>query len=803
MSIGTVYKILLLNLIVFQQLVAQNDIDKKISGILTDSLTKGVLPNATVMFVRNDTLVTGVKSKVDGSFMIKHRAEGKYTVKIQYVGYNTKLVSVDFRNQDIDLGTINLTLSQIVLSEIKVVGKKPFIEFFDDRVSMNVSESITGVGGNVLDILKKAPYIMVDMNGGVTLKGKSNPQILIDGKPTNFAGDVGKLLESMPSGSIDKIEIITNPSAKYEAEGRGAGVINIKTLKGKAFGFNGSINGGIGMGEKYRYNAGIDLNYRSEKFNLFGNYNRTDFQQYTRFHLTTLINKLFIDEYANRNMHRFSNTFKVGLDYQIDKKNTLGLLVTGFDNVSYTSNFTDTRFMPTNSNVIDSSQITSADRKTNWNNIALNLNYIHNFSTTGKTLKVDVDYLRNNNLPNEDFAIKYLNAKNEPLRQPSYYRNNLPTNLSVASMSIDFENPLKDEKNLEIGLKSRITRLINDSKFDILSDNIWINDKRKSNLYEYQENVNAGYINYKTKLKDINVTIGLRAENTNLEGFSVTQNEKITRNYIQFFPNLSFQKVIDKNNTIGLSYQQSISRPSYEQFNPFVTYHTNYSNSKGNPTLTPAIDNTISLDYDYQKKLFVSLVYTSTKDFIGYIPRLNTDTKVMSYIYENFDNATYLYLDVIYNTNITKWWQTNSELALHYQGVKGVYENTIFAKSNPYLGFVYSNTFILGKGYTAELSGTYRSRWVQTIFYSRPTQNIDIGFSKTILNNQGTLKFNITDVFDQLNSINEIAIINHVIDRKIETRYVRLNFSYKFGNKNVKRSRNRQTGISSESSRIN
>jgi CarboxypepD_reg-like domain len=245
-----------------------------------DSLTKGFLPNATIMLTKNDSLITGTKSKNDGSFVVKQRIEGSYLLKIQYVGYNSKLITVDLKNEDIDLSKINMSLSQIVLSEVKVIGKKPFIEFLDDRVSMNVSESITGVGGNVMDILKKAPYIMIDMNGAVTLKGKSNPQILIDGKPTNFAGNVSKLLESMPSGSIDKIEIITNPSAKYEAEGRGAGVINIKTLKGKALGFNGSVNGGSGMGEKFRYNGGFDLNYRSEKYNIFGNYNRIDFQQY-------------------------------------------------------------------------------------------------------------------------------------------------------------------------------------------------------------------------------------------------------------------------------------------------------------------------------------------------------------------------------------------------------------------------------------------------------------------------------------------------------------------------------------------
>jgi hypothetical protein len=802
MKLKLVYKILIINLLLLPQLIAQSNNDRKITGIVVDSLTKGFLPNATILLTKNDSILLGTKSKNDGSFLIKQRMEGSYLLKIQYVGYNSKLITVDLKNEDIDLSKINLSLSQIVLSEVKVIGKKPFIEFLDDRVSMNVSESITGIGGNVLDILKKAPYIMIDMNGVVTLKGKSNPQILIDGKPTNYAGNVSKLLESMPSGSIDKIEIITNPSAKYEAEGRGAGVINIKTLKGKALGFNGSVNGGIGIGEKFRYNAGIDLNYRSEKYNIFGNYNRADFQQYTLFHLTTLIDKLFMDEYADRNIHRFSNTFKVGVDYQIDKKNTIGFLATGFENLSYMTNLTDTRFMPVNSSLIDSSQITSADRKTQWGNIALNLNYVYNLNTTGKNIKIDVDYLRNNNLPNENFIIKYLNNKGLQARPLSYYRNDLPSNLNVASMNLDFENPLKNGKKLEMGLKLRTTWLTNDSRFDVLSDNIWVKDTRRSNLYEYQENVNAGYINYKTKLNDINLTMGMRVENTNLEGFSVTQNERLTRNYVQFFPNISFQKVLDKNNTIGLSYQQSINRPSYEQFNPFVTYHTNFSSSKGNPALQPAIDNTVSLDYDYKKKIFVSLVYTMTKDYIGFIPRLNANSKAISYIYENFDNANNLYLDITYNTNITKWWQTNSELALYYQSVNGAYENIIFTKTNPYFGFVYSNTFLLGKGYTAELSGAYRSRWVQTIFYGRPFQNVDIGFSKSILNNQGTLKFTITDVFNQLNSISEIAVINHVIDRKNETRYFRLNFSYKFGNNNVKKSRNRQTGLSSENRRI-
>ena len=797
------HKVLIINLLLLPQIIAQSNNDKKITGIVVDSLTKGSLPNATIMLIKNDSLVVGTKSKNDGSFVIKQSVYGSYLLKIQYVGYNAKAITIDLKNEDIDLANINLSLSQIVLSEVKVIGKKPFIEFLDDRVTLNVSESITGIGGNVMDILKKAPYIMIDMNGVVTLKGKSNPQILIDGKPTNYAGDVSRLLENMPSGSIDKIEIITNPSAKYEAEGRGAGVINIKTLKGKAFGTNGNLNLGLGRGFQYRYNVGLDLNHRTEKFNLFGNYNRADFQNFTKLYLNTHISNLFMDEDVDRNIQRFSNTFKIGADYQIDKKNAIGFLATGFSNITDITNLTNTKFMIVNNSAIDSTQITFADRQTTWNNIALNFNYVYNLNTTGKNLKIDIDYLSNSNVPNENFIIKYLNNKDLQARQPSYYRNDLPSNLNVTSMNIDFENPLKNGKKLELGLKLRNTWLTNDSRFDVLSDNVWVKDTRRSNLYEYQENVNAGYINYKTKLKDINVTMGMRIENTNLEGFSLTQNERLARNYVQFFPNMSFQKVIDKNNTIGLSYQQSVNRPSYEQFNPFVTYHSNFSNSKGNLTLIPSIDNTVSLDYDYQKKLFVNLVYTMTKGYIGFIPRLNRDTKVLSYIYENFDKVNHLYLDITYNANITKWWQTNSELALFYQEVKGIYENQNFTRANPYLGFVYSNTLSLGKDFTLELAGTYRSKWIQTVVYFNPTTNIDIGISKNILNNQGSLKLNITDVFNQLNGVSVFTTINHAIDRKPETRYIRLNFSYKFGNKNVKKSRSRQTGVSSENSRIN
>jgi hypothetical protein len=248
-------------------LFAQISETGQITGIVIDSLTKGEMPFANITIQQNGKEITGVQSTKNGVFITKKIAYGEYDIKIQYIGYQTYITKYTLKTPTSIVLSIKMLLEQINLAEIKVVGKKPFLEQSIDKMILNVSESITGAGGFATDLLRRVPGMSIGDNGLLIFRGRTGTQVMIDGKLINLSADeIGKLLESMPTGSIDKIEIITNPSAKYEAEGRGAGVINIKTLKGKMLGLNGSVNGGIGMGEKFRYNGGIDLNYRSEKY---------------------------------------------------------------------------------------------------------------------------------------------------------------------------------------------------------------------------------------------------------------------------------------------------------------------------------------------------------------------------------------------------------------------------------------------------------------------------------------------------------------------------------------------------------
>jgi CarboxypepD_reg-like domain/TonB-dependent Receptor Plug Domain len=279
----------------------------QIKGVVSDSLTKGEMPFASVIIQQNGKDILGVQTTKNGSFSTKKIPYGDYDLKVQYLGYQSYTKKIKLNSLELILPTIQMILDQVNLSEIKIIGKKPFLEQSIDRMILNVSESITGAGGFATDILRRVPGMSVGNDGQLMFRGRTGTQVMIDGKLLNLSsGEIGKLLESMPTGSIDKIEIITNPSAKYDAEGRGAGVINIKTIKGKAWGTNGNFNTSVGAGEKYRYTTGIDLNYRGEKINLFGSYSHVDNQQKIVIDTRSLRNNTLFNESYVLNTHRYN-----------------------------------------------------------------------------------------------------------------------------------------------------------------------------------------------------------------------------------------------------------------------------------------------------------------------------------------------------------------------------------------------------------------------------------------------------------------------------------------------------------------
>jgi Outer membrane protein beta-barrel family/CarboxypepD_reg-like domain len=783
-------------------LFAQNLGIGHITGSVIDSLTKGEMPLASIIIHQDGKQITGLQTNKNGRFTTKKISYGVYDIDIQYVGYHTNTIKIVLNTSEIILTPIKMSMTQLNLSEVKVVGKKPFIEQSIDRMTLNVSESITGAGGFATDLLKRVPGMSVSNEGSLTFRGRKTTQVMIDGKLINLSSeDIGKLLESMPTGSIDKIEIITNPSAKYDAEGRGAGIVNIKTIKGKSWGTNGNFNASIGMGEQYRYNTGLDLNYRGEKINLFGSYNRVDNQQYFIVNTKSIRNKTLFDESNLLNIHRFNNTLRLGIDYQLNKKITLGLLITGFSNQAPAERNAVINFINSPKNTVDSTLTSQMSRDLQWNNGTINLNFFKAIDSTGKTLKIDLDYLNNYNKTVESFTIKrsYPNINNSFF---NYFRNNMPLKVEMVSANLDYLNPIREGHELSIGIKTRITWLNNDTRFEIPKNDTWQVDIGRTNLFEFKENVNAAYINYKTKIKDINLVIGLRGEHTRIEGNSITRNEIFTQNYFQLFPNITLQKKYGKDHEVKISYQKSIGRPSYDQFNPFLNYSDTYNLGQGNPTLKPAIYQNIDATYSYQDALFIGFGVNVNEGGIGKVPR--QIGQVLAYVYENFVFGEDYYFNVDYIKSPLKWWQTNNSVGIYYQHVKGNYENAPYQFQTPFYAFYSINNFTLGKGYNAEFSGYYKSDGIYGIYAAKGFTYFDAGLSKNILEGKGSLKLSLSDIFNGLKSGWDVQLANVDISarRKDETRFVKLNFTYRFGNTNVKRSRNRQTGLSDESKRL-
>ena len=774
----------------------------QLSGTVIDSLTNGKVPFASVIIEQNGKEIAGVQTSQNGIFNTKKLPCGKYSLRVQYLGYKAYSSFFTIEESDVALTPIRLIIDQINLSEVKVVGKKPFMEQSIDKMILNVSESITGAGGFATDLLKRVPGMSVSNEGNLTFRGRNTTQVMIDGKLINLSSEeIGKLLESMPTGSIDKIEIITNPSAKYDAEGRGAGVVNIKTIKGKAWGTNGNFNASVGMGEQYRYNTGLDLNYRGEKVNLYGSYNRVDNQQYFIVNTQSVRKNTLFDESNVLNVHRYNNTLRVGVDYQLNKKSTLGVLITGFSNQAPAKRAVMIDFINSPKNTADSTLNSQMNRDLQWNNGAINLNFFKTVDSTGRTLKIDLDYLNNYNKTIESFTIKrsYPNNNNSFY---NYFRNNMPLNVEIASANLDYVNPLSNGRELSMGIKTRMTWLNNDTRFEVPRNDTWLTDINRTNLFEFKENVNAAYINYKTKFNGINLVMGLRGEQTSIEGNSITRNEIFTQNYFQLFPNITLQKKYGKDHEVKISYQKSIGRPSYDQFNPFLTYYDTYNLGQGNPTLKPAIYQNIDATYSYQDALFVGFGVNINDGGIGKVPRQTG--QVLAYVYENFVYGEDYYFNIDYIKSPLKWWQTNNSIGVYYQHVKGNYENAPYQFQTPFYAVYSINSFMLGKGYNVELAGYYKSDGIYGIYAGKGFMYFDTGLSKSILEGKGSLKFSVSDIFNGLKSGWDVQLANIDISarRKDETRFIKLNFTYRFGNSNVKRSRNRQTGLNEESKRL-
>ena len=756
----------------------------------------------------DSTLVKAAITELEGDFAIQTLA-GNYFLEVSYIGYQTLFsepIQIE-EGESYQMGEMKIMEAAEDLEEVVVKAARPLVEVQPDRTVFNVDGSINANGSDALELLRKAPGVVVDNNESIILQGKNGVQVYIDDKPSPLsADDLASFLKTMQSSEIDAIEIITNPSAKYDAEGN-AGIINIRLKKDKSLGTNGSLTTSFRQGVTPKTNNSISLNHRNKEINIFGRYgNNFGHYRNTNNILREQLGMGF-DSHSGQVSENNGHNFRVGADLFVSDKSTVGVLVNGAvnDNVFYSAG--KTRIYPLSSGMTN--QILDAENTIDQtrDNLNANLNYVFN-NNKGSRLNIDADFGMWRNTGASYQPNFYRDASETQIIETRIFSNNTPTDIDIYTLKADYEANLGSGK-ISFGAKSSIVRTDNTFDFFDIVDDIPVKNLDRSNNFIYKENVNAGYVSYQTQKGKWNLMGGLRLEHTHslgeLSAEKIVHDEKVERDYVNLFPSAGITWQANDNNSWRINYSRRIDRPSYQDLNPFEFKLDELTFQKGNAFLNPQYTNSISLSHTYKYRLNTTLSYSVTDDLITEITdTFSADASFITYV--NLAKQKNVSLTVSYPFSVTKWWNVYANATAYHVSNKAQFEvgKTIDLSANVFT-FYGQNTFLLPKGYKFEISGFYNSPglWGGN-FKTESMYGIDLGLQKKIFNEKADLKLAVTDVFKTQGwtGSNELGALRVIASGGWESRQFRATLSYNFGSNEVKAARRRSTGIESESSRV-
>lgn len=801
------------NLFTFLLLLIYTSISAKDNPQITGQVLDNVgneIPYATILLqkAQDSTMVKADISDDNGSFIFFGVNSGSYFIEVTYVGYSTSRSEVfEFDGKStLEIPVLRLSEQAEQLAEVVVKSSRPIVEVQPDKTVFNVDGSVNAEGNTALELLRKSPGVVVDNNENLILQGKSGVQVYIDGKKSPLSGDdLANYLKSMQSTEIDAIEIITNPSAKYDAEGN-AGIINIRLKKDQSLGLNGTISAGYRYGKNSKYNGSASMNFRESNFNTFGSYNIYSGDNLSEFFLYREQGGNSYDQFnADRGTNN-NHGFRLGTDLFIDKKSTIGFLVNGNINEhrSFTNSNTDIASLQ--DRIIDSFLIASNQIDAARDNVNFNLNYAYR-GEKDKTLNIDIDYglYRNTSTsfqPNEYFA-----ADGNTLLFERTFSNVTPTDIDIYTAKVDYETNLAGGK-LALGAKYSMVQTDNTfDNFDIIEGQR-IKNTDKSNNFIYKENVNAAYTSWQKKIGEkINLNLGVRMEQTHSKGdLTSTQNtedQKVERDYVDFFPSAGITWQANQNNSWRLAYSRRIDRPSYQDLNPFEFQLDELTFQRGNPFLNPQYSNSYSLTHTYKYTLNSTLSYTVINDVFTQITDA-VDERTATLTNINLAEQTNMALSVSYPFTVAKWWNVYTTLTAYRLHNEANIDGKIIDLDANALNFYGQNTFMLPKGLKLELSGWYNAPTLWGNWVTNSQYDVSAGISKKFWDDAATLKLSVSDIF-YTNGWGGESLFGSLYMRgggNWESRQVRLNFTYQFGNKQVKAARTRHTGIEDEQNRV-
>lgn len=780
----------------------------KIDGTVMDG--KQTLPAATVLLytAKDSSLVTTAMTDQDGKFNFT-ATPNKYYIISSSIGYN-KVRTAPFQLNGpaaLQIPSITLKENSKNLNEVSITAAKPVLERKADKLIFNVDATPSAAGLTALEVLKKAPGVNVDYNENISLSGKSNVLVTIDGKQTYLSStEVVNLLKSMQSNQIESIEIINNPGSRYDANSTG-GIINIKTKKSKTEGFNGSLALGAGFNKYLLPNGSLNLNYRKKDFNVFGSYgyNRSKSLQTLEIdRITPGANPLSFSQRNKDTSVYASQNFKIGTDFFLSPKHTIGFLVKGnisdYNQQSLSSVNIGKSFAATDS-ILRTPSYNSSNRK----NFSYNINYKGVLDTAGQEITVDADYSTFDGTNDANYINSFYLADGTFFKDGQIYRNFAPSNIDIKAIKADYTLPINTMFKLEAGAKIASVKSDNNYIYENDIKGSWVFDDTKSNRFLYNEKVTAAYATLYVTLGKTSLSGGLRAENTNSTGNSITTNQVTDRKYTDLFPSLSVSQNINADNTLNFSYSRKINRPNYQNLNPFVFFLDQYTYNQGNPNLKPEYSNNLEASYLFKQKYSLALNYSRTSDVITQVLLQNEVKKSIYQTILNLASENVVSLTLNFPVTVTKWWNMNNNVLGYFKQIKAPDLNGTDLNSKQFSGNFYAqNNFTLSKLWSADAGLMFSTPQIQGAFKVKSMYNADAGLRYSFPNKTGNLKLGVSDIFHSQKARVFSTLPGNVynLEQYGNTTSVRLTFTYRFGKMTVKSARSRSTGLDEEQKRL-
>ncbi len=793
-----------------------------ISGQVKDENQKPYAGATVSLYRAKDTvLVKAAFTNKAGEFAFEGVKENNYIVGVSAVGYQRSLSAVlKADGGSIIVPAFSLATEAKGLKDVTVQAKKPLFEQKPDKMVVNVEASPSNAGANALEILEKSPGITVDKDGNISLKGKAGVQIFMDGKPAYLSGqDLINYLRNLSGAQLDQIEIMTNPPAKYDAAGN-SGIINIKTKKTKQLGYNVTAQAGYTQGVYARNNQNINFNYRKNKLNLFGTLSRNE---RTRMEELSIQRKFLENNTKNVKFHfkqtsnmknwNASNSVKLGSDYYVSKKTTIGAVVNGFYNPGKFNNTSDI-FRSDANNVLIGKTYANSKSRNLWQNFSANTNFRHVFDSTGRELTADVDYIHYNANNTQNLSNYYFDALGSISRKADTLYGALPQLINIYSAKADYVHPLKKGAKFEAGFKIASVKSDANAVYDTVNNNILMRDYGRSNHFIYDERINAAYASYSRPLsKKISAQLGLRIENTTAHGNSsgkVYRNNgwqnfdtTFTLNYTQLFPTAYVQYAASQKHSWVLNYGRRIRRPDYESLNPFVEFLDIYTFEQGNPNLRPQFSHNIELSHTYAGFLTTTLNYTKTNNIIQQVLEQNTDRQETFVKQANIANQRQLGIAVSAYKQI-KSFGGNLYVNVYNNKFDGLVNNSFVTLSATTAVFSASANYKFKKGITTEVNGFYRTPGFEGVFNIRGMGAFNWGVSVPVMKTKGTIRLSVRDMFWTQRAKGNIQYgdIDASFQNINDSRTVGLNFTYRLTKGKVNGSKRKTGGAGDEQNRV-